>query len=181
MYLSWAVVLFGAELTAALPEWRLALEDLGGPLPARQRLHLALRILAALQEDARHGGGGRTRRQLLDAVAGPERPFLDILGQLCAESYVVLTTHHRYVLGRDLLTVSLGDVVRLLDLGLASAGAEAGMEPWLRPIASRLSEIARAEDAALDLPLRAMLESGDGISVPQVAVAKELPAELAKN
>ena len=158
MYLSWAVVLSGAELAAALPEWRLARSDTGGPLSARRRLAIGLTILASLLEQSRRDGKGRTRRDLLAGVAEAEAPFLVVLDRLCQAGYVVIAAGGRFVLGRDLNRVSLADLVHALDLGLGQGEVEPFVEPWMEAVHSRLVEATRAESALLDLPLLGILE-----------------------
>ncbi len=63
LYIAWSTVLFGAVVTASLPEWRAGKITRGGAegLLSAQRLALALAVLSALMEASRLGVGLRRR------------------------------------------------------------------------------------------------------------------------
>ncbi|MFQ5775403.1 MAG: YihY family inner membrane protein [Kiloniellaceae bacterium] len=155
MYLSWAVTLFGAEVAAALPEWRASRargSEAAGP---GARLALALSVLARLREASRTGDRPRERTLGRHLPATPAE--IDAtLRRLRRAGLVERTPGARWVLCRDLDAVTLGDVAQALDLPLAPgpgwhpaaqavvAGlAEAGERHMARSVAALLAEAAQ--------------------------------------
>jgi membrane protein len=166
MYLSWAIVLFGAEVAAALPEWRAGGEGTPSAAAAggQRKLGLALDALAVLWRAAQKGDPGVSRSEMLSATTANERVLQQVMEQLRETGFVVLSERKRYVLSRDLTEVTLHDLVESLQLGLA-AELQACPTHWQTVVGDRLDIAAQAERANLEIPLKdivaAVERSGD--------------------
>ena len=156
-WLSWLAILAGAEITAALPEWRSG-QRLGGAgtRPAR-RLTLALEVLALLRDLARQGGTGASRRDLLARTSADERELLRLLVRLHAAGFTAPTIR-RVVLARDLETVTLADLVAALDLELELEPSSRDA-PWRARAAALVDQARQGGRAAMAVSLRALLAS----------------------
>lgn len=114
MYLSWAAVIFGAELAASLPEWRVAKERVrrGGQTGAELALALSLLIrLRAAHRDGRVMREGALARGLPATLLE-----LDYVLRTLRRARFVARSGGRWLLSRDLATVSLGDLIQVLGL-----------------------------------------------------------------
>ncbi|MEM7173259.1 MAG: YihY family inner membrane protein [Pseudomonadota bacterium] len=134
MYLSWAVILYGAVVTASLPEWR-AEKRFGGTVRSPgATLSLALAILQRLQVAAREGHVWRESKLGQGLPVGPEH--LSVAINLLQDAGYVARTGPRLVLARDLSSVTLNDLVAALNLELGDT------EGWPEPVQKIIGSLA---------------------------------------
>ena len=115
IFLIWVVVLAGAVITAARPDWRTAKAGIG--TGAAGRLLLALEIISQLSTFLRHGRGLRTER-LAKLLMAPVPALASALDDLRQARFVVMSDDNRWVLTRDLTRTPLADLVYHFGLGL---------------------------------------------------------------
>ncbi len=133
MYLSWAAVIFGAELAAALPEWRVAQRRLRRGGEPGAELALALSLLVRLRAANRDG---RVMRERALARGLPATlAELDHVLRALRRARIVARSGGRWLLSRDLAMVSLGDLVQVLGLSF-----EPG-EGWPELVSEVLGEL----------------------------------------
>lgn len=130
-YLSWAVILAGAVMTAELPAWGLGEIGGGEAQSPGARLVLALAILAHLYEVNQRGGGAHLA-QILRKVPARDRAVEEMLNQLRRAGYVDVTKRDRWLPARDLYSTSLYDLYSHLRLNIEPDIALVGhvADPW---------------------------------------------------
>jgi len=170
MYVVWTVVLCGAEIAAALPEWRAGAigREPGARTPASILLAAAA-VLALLLAANRRGGGLSMRH--LSQRSGQSPEMLDRATELLQRSrYIARSERGAWILSRDLETVSLADLHRDLGLSVSSTAAEAERHIWGKELSGALETLETAGCEAMDIPLKSLLsvpaDAGDDLARP---------------
>ncbi|HYD68211.1 YihY family inner membrane protein [Azospirillum sp.] len=184
LYIAWSTVLFGAVITAALPEWRAGRITRSGPeglLPA-QRLGLALAVLHELMDASRLGVGLR-RRTIVGRVPVGAILIDGILEQLRDAHWVAHTTRDSWVITRDLGESTLFDLMKALGIGLrGSVKGLGGLElPWQERTSQILDAAEQNQQDMLGIPLKVLLSDegvGEGAGVGESTGAGAGPVPL---
>ncbi|MEQ8964274.1 MAG: YihY family inner membrane protein [Azospirillaceae bacterium] len=164
LYVTWAVVLFGAVVTASLPDFRSS-RRLGATLDSLlpgPRLTLAVALLSELAA-AQRAGGRLSRRALDDRVPVGLAALDGMLETLARSRFVARTDDDRWIVARDLSQVSVRDLMRALGIGLSGpVGRVRGLDgPW-RPRLTALVDRAEAVEADIyGEPLSAVIAPGE--------------------
>ncbi|WP_374448033.1 YihY family inner membrane protein [Stella sp.] len=154
MYLTWAVVLFGAVVAAGLPDWRA--ERFGGRTSGTHTLTLAL-SLAIL--DGLRAPGGRRVRELARRLGLAATMVDDRLHALYEAGYVAPTGGGRWLLARDLHEATVDGLAHALGLHRAGElGPEFPSAAWTPRFNAMMRSLSRAEQTALDIPIAAVLD-----------------------
>ncbi|WP_207478282.1 YihY family inner membrane protein [Arenibaculum pallidiluteum] len=180
LYIAWSTVLVGAEVAAALPEWRAGIRSQIGPegLLSAHRVVVALAILRELLEASQLGVGMR-RRTLVGRVPVGAAVVDGILEQLQQVHWVARTRQGAWVYTRDLSECTLYDLLRSLGIGMrGNLGSFRTLQaPWLER-ATRLLE--QADDLgrdALGVPLKELLCGPDA---RELEVRHDLAARIGR-
>ena len=159
MYLGWAVVLFGAAIAAARPEWlaaRSSATHAGALTPARCLLR-ALQVIDLLAKTGQ-AGGTADNDMLLAAAAGDGDVLATVMTRLHAAGYIARTDADTAVLIRDLDDFSLHDLYRSLGYAIDSFDPESAADtPWAGELATLLEQAGNAGRDVLSPSIRQLL------------------------
>ena len=140
-YMGWLVVLVGAVIAAALPEWRQrGRQVLEAPFPTGERLGIALGIIAALA-NAQSNRRGLTRSALLESVAAAPDREETVLELLARHGYAARVGRDRFRLACDPGRATLYQLCVVLDIlpvlppaGMAGPQIDAALAPLDRAV-----------------------------------------------
>ena len=144
MYLVWAVVLIGAAVAAARPEWlanRSAAAHDGPLTPARCMLR-ALQVIEMLATDGPRRRAAPTTRELLAAAAGDGEALGLVMANLQNAGYIVRTDDDKAVLVCPLSETTLFELYEALGyaIGRIDPGTVPSMCAWGNRIAELLAQ-----------------------------------------
>ncbi len=172
IFLFWCLVLYGSEITAALPEWknRADADSREGPASLR-RLIAALLVMDRLLDARAKGSAVATASLAQAAAAGLGDPDLGgaqrVLDQLVGVK-IIADADGMWRLARDPAVVSVADLAAALNIGYGRTGALDSLgAPWRDRLASLLGEIKSSEKELLSLSVEALL-----MSAPATRAAK---------
>jgi hypothetical protein len=148
--------LVGAEVTAALPEWRSGRRSVSPHHRRGDQLSLALAALALLKEARNHGVGMRSQQITRELQSDPIR-MLAILEILKDANVVTNNDSGRWILSRDLSSLSLHQLCYIL--GITLSNREVGRTPKIGTLVERLAD---QETEMLSLSVDEALDSIEG-------------------
>jgi membrane protein len=162
IYLSWLVVLLGAVVVAALPQWRLGAGT--GQIGDGGALFRALALIDALHA-AHRRSQTPTVPQLVARTGIAEEEVEQLLEAMNGPGWVRRVEPAGWVLARDLTTLQLREVYRLF--AVRTPAQQAGEGGLLRAASELLLQL----EQALDVPLDRLLAASD-----EVSAAKRSPS-----
>ena len=173
-YLSWAVILAGAVVTAELPAWGVGEIGGGDAQSPGARLVIALAILAHIYEATQRGGGARLS-EILTRLPARDRAVEDMLNQLRQADYVDVTKRDRWLPARDLHVTTVHDLYSDLRLNVGSDIALAGHsgDPWQQRLDAILNTDLERKRELMSIPLGELFSSK-----PEEQKAESAPVSL---
>lgn len=169
IYASWTVIILGAVVAAAIPDWRMARAAvLRLHLKAPGKLTVAIALLAKLYQQAQTGGAV-AEEELVETIPIEARD--EIFNILEASGYVLQTEDGSVVLARDLHTTTVFELATEMELALGivadhkdQTGLEGieGLAEETAAIELLLTGLSEAEARILSRPIVEVINGQNG-------------------
>lgn len=172
MYLVWAVVLFGAIVAAARPEWLASrrAEEFGPLTPARALLR-ALQVIGKLLQAGRDGETV-SEETLLDVTSGDGEGLGTVLSRLEEHGVLARTEADEPVIMRDLEGFSVADLYIALGFGPGAPYRDGDEEtPWTEPLSDLITAYNAARDETMGVMVKDIVTSAQAAEVPPRVVS----------
>jgi len=177
IYISWVIILLGAELTRALTVFQ----------PVRrqhERSHLAtvVAILHRLWEHQQHGEA-LSDKVLLQEVAGLDQGRWDDYQQLLSDAGIIQRNEQGdFLLCRDLSRFSLLQLADVLPWPLPQPSVQPALCSWQRRLDLRLQALAHQRERQLDVPLQLLFAEEPGLkALPEASTESSAKRERGKD
>lgn len=158
IFISWTIILLGAELTRALTVYR---ESQVGR--ANSHLHTLVAILYRLWQ-AQQRGETLDDKTLLREVEGLDQSGWDQYVQLLMQPSIIRRTDQgEYLLARDLGAFTLEQLNAELPWPLPEAAGVDSITQWQRELDSRLQQVSESRQVALKMSLEHLFQRDTGV------------------
>ena len=165
MYLLWSIALVGAEVAAALPEWRAGRRAVGAGMAREDALKLALSVLILMGREQARGKGLRLHKFVdklpVDAVRSEE-----LLETLSRAHYRARTEAGRWIISRDLRQTTVRDLAATLNLALEAKPMSGQGQSRFPLVDQVVADLRRAEGDALGMSVQSLVDrvAGGGLA-----------------
>lgn len=167
MYLTWIVILLGAQVAAARSEWRAAraaglIPDPRGAVPGHmERIIAVLRVLEYLQDRFHVAAKPPTYRKMMRELKLGGRDLNWALAALRREKLIDRSESHRWLLSGDLSRITLMDLMTRMGLfldydRLLVVQTDGG---WPIVMRERLVELEKKRQSVLDVKVGELLDT----------------------